>query len=120
MNSTAILVVIGRVGSSPQLSHTPDGTPITDVRVAVSEYKKGAGEHNSITRWHEVTLRGRQAETACESLGPGDLIAATGKLSVDEYTDREGVARFQLKVSATGYDVLMRKQTPAGTATAPR
>ena len=118
MNSTATVIVIGRVGSSPQLRYTPDGTPITDVRVGVSEYRKGAGEHNSITRWHEVTLRGKQAETACESLGPGDLIAATGKLSVDEYTDREGVARFQLKVSAPGYDVLMRKQASGGAAVA--
>jgi single-strand DNA-binding protein len=115
MNSTATITVIGRVGSTPRLRTTPDGASISDLRLAVNEYRKGAGDHNSVTRWYEVTLRGKPAETAADALAPGDLIAATGKLSVDEYTDREGVARFQLKVSAAGFDVLARK---AGAATA--
>jgi single-strand DNA-binding protein len=117
MNSTSYTTVIGRVGTTPQLRTTPSGDSITDVRVGVNEYKKGAGEFNSITRWYDVTLRGKAAETACENLGVGDLISASGKLSVDEYTDREGAHRFQLKVTAPGFDVLMRRQS-ASTASA--
>src|SRR3712207_5342717 len=114
MKSTAVLTITGRVGAVPQCRETNDKTPITDVRVAVDEYKKGAGEHNSVTRWFDITLRGRSAEIACEQLNPGDLIQATGKLSVEEYEDRDGRPRFQLKVSAPSFDVLLRKQAASG------
>jgi len=116
MNSVATITIVGRVGSAPEVRSTPDGTPITNVRVAVSEYRKGAGEFNSITRWYEVTLRGKSAESASENLEPGDVIAATGKLTIDEYTDREGRDRFQLKVNAAGFDTIARKQASSAAA----
>lgn len=66
------ITLTGRLGKRPELRHTGNNSPVTNLNVAV-----GRGDD---TVWFQVTAWGRQAETACEYLDKGSAVAATGVL----------------------------------------
>ena len=70
--------------------------------MATNERRKDrSGEFQDQTTWFRVTLWGRQAETASQYLTKGRPIYIEGRLRVEEWTDRDGKARYTLEVHAT-------------------
>lgn len=96
------ITIMGNLGRDPELRYTPQGDAVCNFSVAVSEKKRDkAGELQEITNWFRVTLWRKQAENASKYLTKGSPIYIEGRLSVDEWTDRDGKTRFTLEVSAT-------------------
>jgi single-strand DNA-binding protein len=70
--------------------------------MATNERRKDkTGEMQDQTTWFRVTLFGRQAETASQYLQKGRSVYIEGRLRVDEWTDRDGKARYTLEVVAS-------------------
>jgi single-strand DNA-binding protein len=96
------IIIVGNLGRDPELRYTPQGTPVCNFTVATNERRRNpAGDPQDITTWFRVTLWGRQAETAAKYLTKGRPVYVEGRLRVDEWTDREGRARYTLEVLAT-------------------
>ena len=96
------IIVVGNLGRDPELRYTPQGTPVCSFTVATNEKRKDrAGEMQDVTTWFRVTLWGRQAETASQYLTKGRPIYIEGRLRIEEWTDRDGKARYTLEVHAT-------------------
>ncbi len=96
------ITIMGNLGRDPELRYTPQGDAVCNFSVAVSEKKRDkTGELQEITNWFKVTLWRKQAETASKYLTKGSPIYIEGRLSVDEWTDRDGKTRFTLEVTAT-------------------
>jgi single-strand DNA-binding protein len=107
--SFAKIMMIGNLGRDPELRHTPQGTPVCDLSVAVSRRIKSDNEvENEHTTWYRVTCWRRLAEIAAQYLAKGSPVYVEGTLSVDEWVDREGKVRFTLKVEATELHLLGR------------
>jgi single-strand DNA-binding protein len=96
------ITLVGNLGRDPELRYTPQGTPVCSFSMATNERRKDkTGEMQDHTTWFRVTLWGRQAETASQYLTKGRPIYIEGRLRVEEWTDRDGKARYTLEVHGT-------------------
>jgi len=69
---------------------------------ATTEKRRNArGETEEHTIWFRVSAWGRQAEVAAEYLAKGRQVYVEGRLSLEEYTDREGNPRTSAEVNAS-------------------
>lgn len=96
------IILVGNLGRDPELRYTPQGTPVCSFTIATNERRKDkSGENQDITTWFRVTIWGRQAETASQYLTKGRPVYIEGRLRVEDWTDRDGRARYTLEVHAT-------------------
>ena len=86
--------IIGYLGRDPEMRFTQSGTPVTNLRVAVSNSWQGRdGEQRDHTEWFTVVAWGRLAEIANEYLRTGRQVYIEGRLETREWQDREGNER---------------------------
>ena len=96
------IILVGNLGKDPELRYTPQGDAVCDFTMAVNERKKDkSGEFQDVTNWFKVTLWRNMAENASKYLAKGRQVYIEGRLSIEEWTDREGKERFTLSVQAT-------------------
>ena len=96
------VILVGNLGRDPELRYTPQGTPVCSFTLATNERRKDkTGEMQDQTTWFRVTIWGRQAETASQYLTKGRPVYIEGRLRVEDWTDRDGRARYTLEVHAT-------------------
>ena len=91
------ITIVGYLGRTPELRSTPAGTPVCDFSVATTE-KKGDSD---VTTWFKVTTWQKLAEVAEKYLAKGSQVYVEGRVSLREYTDRDGNKRTSLEVNAT-------------------
>lgn len=97
MNTTQL---VGRLTADPVLRHTSNGTPVTDVRLAVD--RRGDG-----TDFISVTVWSRTAEVVTEHLERGRRVGVTGRLEQQQWTDKaSGTNRERLVVVADSIEFL--------------
>jgi single-strand DNA-binding protein len=96
------IIIVGNLGRDPELRYTPQGTAVCDLSVATTEKKRDkSGEYQDVTTWFRVTLWRQQAENAAKYLSKGRPVYLEGRLTVEEWTDREGKTRYTLQVQGT-------------------
>jgi single-strand DNA-binding protein len=80
------VALTGRLGSDLELKRTKNDTAVTSANIAV---ECGFGESKQ-TIWVGLVFWGKTAEAASKYLGKGKKIAVSGRLSQDEYEDKDG------------------------------
>jgi len=95
------LILIGNLGSDPELRYTADGTPVASFSVAVNRrWTKEDGGHGEETTWFRVSAWRRLAETASQYLKKGSKVMVVGRVSARGYTGTDGSPRASLDVTA--------------------
>ncbi len=88
-------ILVGHLGSDPELRYTPSGTAVASFRLATNERWTGQdGQANERTTWHNIVVWGKQAEVAKEYLRKGRQVYVEGRIQNRTYDDREGNKRF--------------------------
>lgn len=96
------IIIVGNLGKDPELRYTPQGKAVCEISVATNERRKGkSGNYEDHTTWFRVTLWEKNAEDVSKYLKKGSLIYVEGRLSLEEWTDRENHLRQTLEVRAT-------------------
>lgn len=96
------IILVGNLGRDPELRYTPQGVAVTDFSMATNERKKDkSGEWHDVPTWFRVTLWRNQAENAAKYLKKGSPVYIEGRLSMEEWQDRDGNTRNTLAVQAT-------------------
>ena len=96
------IILVGNLGRDPELRYTPQGVAVCDFSMATNERKKDkSGEYQDVPSWFRVTLWRNQAENASKYLKKGSPVYIEGRLSLEEWTDRDGNTRQTLAVQAT-------------------
>lgn len=99
--------IIGRVGGEIELRYTPSGKAVTEVNLAVDD---GFGD-NKKTAWIGVTIWGATAECAAKYVKKGDRLGITGRLSQEEWEDKQtGKKQRKTKVTCQDMHLLMPKR----------
>ena len=106
MNSVNIT---GRVGGEVDLRYTASGKAVAALTLAVDD---GWGE-NKKTAWIGVTLWGATAELAKKAVQKGDRLGISGRLSQEEWEDKEGKKQRKTKVTCESMDLYEPKRDPA-------
>lgn len=102
------VVIVGNLGSEPELRYTPQGDAVTSFSVATNRRWTGAdGQQAEETVWWRVSAWGRQAETCNQYLSKGRQVLVEGRLVPDRntggpriWTAQDGTARASFELRA--------------------
>ena len=101
MASLNKIMLIGNVGSDPEMRYTPNGKAVTSFRMATNyRYAGPDGERREETEWFRVSVWGRQAESCNQFLSKGKRVYVEGRLHSRSWEGQDGQMRTSLEVSA--------------------
>ncbi len=111
------VMLIGNLTRDPELRHTPKGSAVADLGLAVNrKVQDGNGGWKEEVTFVDVTVWGSSAENAQKYLTKGRGVFIEGRLQMDVWDDKAtGQKRSKLKVVA---DIL--QYLPDGKGGAPR
>ncbi len=101
MASVNKIIIIGNLGSEPEMRFTPNGNPVTSFRVATNwRYTTAQGERKEETQWFTVVTWNRLAEQCNQFLTKGRLVYAEGRLRTRSWDGQDGQKHFQNEIIA--------------------
>ncbi len=95
------ILIIGNLGSDPEMRYTPSGDPVTSFSVAVGRrYKRRDGQEVDETEWFRVSAWRRLAEITNQYLSKGSKVYVEGRFSSRTWTDQNGQTRVSNEINA--------------------
>ncbi len=92
----------GNLTSDPVLRTTSDGTPVANMRLAVTRQVKTAeGEFVDKTEYINVVAWRSLATNAVNSLSKGDRVVVVGDLRANNWEQKDGTTRYDNEIHAT-------------------
>jgi single-strand DNA-binding protein len=108
------VMIIGNLGSDPEMRFTPAGAPVTSFRVAVNRvYKAPEGDYKDETEWFSVVTWARLAETCNQYLTKGQKVYCEGRLHTRSWDGQDGQKRYRTEMIAERVIFLDKKQGAA-------
>lgn len=92
MAGETTLTIIGNLTADPELRFTPSGAAVTNLTIASTPRtfdKTSGGWRDGATLFARVTVWREQAENTAETLRKGMRAVVTGRMTPDEWTDRQ-------------------------------
>src|SRR6201984_1066045 len=85
------VVLVGNLTKDPELRHTPSGTPVCSLRLAVNTRRKdgATGEWTEKPNYFDITVWGNQAESCAQYLSKGRPVAIDGRLDWREWEAKD-------------------------------
>ncbi len=110
MVSVNRMIVIGNLGSEPEMRFTPNGRPVTSFSVATNwRYTTAEGERKEETEWFTVVTWGRLAEQCNQFLTKGRLVYVEGRLRTHTWEGQDGQRRYRNEIVADRVSFLDRQ-----------
>ena len=106
------VMIIGNIGSDPEMRFTPNGNPVTSFRVATNRvYTTADGERKEETEWFTVVAWSRLAEQCNQFLTKGQRIYAEGRLRTHTWEGQDGQRHHRSEIVANRVLFLDRRAT---------
>ena len=105
------VMIIGNLGSDPEMRYTPTNRAVTQFNVAVNQSTKNqqTGEWVEETDWFRVSVWGDRAERMAESLRKGNKVFVEGRFKTRTFEGRDGQTRTALEITADSIVNLERR-----------
>lgn len=104
------IMVIGNVGSDPEMRFTPGGKPVTSFPLATNRFfNTSDGERKRETEWFDVITWDRQAESCNQFLTKGQRVFVEGRLRTRSWDGQDGQRRFRVEINANRVIFLDRR-----------
>jgi len=101
MASLNKIMLIGNVGTDPEMRYTPSGNPVTSFRMATSHrYTDSGGERREETEWFTIVVFGKQAESCNQFVTKGKQVYVEGRLRTRNWEGQDGQKRVSVEVVA--------------------
>ena len=105
------LMIIGHLGSAPEMRYTPTGRPVTTFSVASSRtWLSADGERHEDTEWFNVVAWGGLAEICNQHLRKGMQVYVEGRLQTRRWDDADGNKHFTMELVAKEMIMLGEKK----------
>ncbi len=95
------VILVGNLGSDPEIRRTQDGRTIALIKLATSESwrDRSTGERREKTEWHRiVVLSDGLAKISEQYLKKGSKVYVEGQLQTRKWQDQEGRDRFSTEI----------------------
>jgi len=110
MVSVNRIIIIGNLGSDPEMRFTPNGRPVTSFSVATNRrYTTSEGERREETEWFTVVTWARLAEQCNQYLTKGRLVYVEGRLRTHTWEGQDGQKRYRNEIIADRVSFLDRQ-----------
>ena len=102
MRSINKVILIGNLGTDPEMRHTAGGQAVCNFRIATNEVWGGRDgqEKQERTEWHNIVAWARLAEICNEYLRKGKQVYIEGRLQTRQWEDKDGVKRYTTEIVA--------------------
>lgn len=95
------MLVIGNLGSDPEMRYTPNGNPVTSFSLATGRaYTTSEGERREETEWFRVVAWNQLAEQCNQFLAKGRRVYVEGRLKSSTWTGQDGQTRSRNEIIA--------------------
>jgi len=99
-------ILVGNLGSDPEVKRTQDGKPVVNLSVATSDSwkDKNTGERKEKTEWHRVVIWNEGLCGVAEKyLQKGAKVYIEGALTTRKWQDKDGKDKYSTEVVLNGY-----------------
>lgn len=112
---------MGNLTRDPEVKHVPSGSAVAQIGLAINRvwFDKQSNQKKEEVTFVDVTLWGRDAETAGEYLKKGSQALIEGRLALDQWDDKAtGQKRTKLKVVAESLKLVGGRRESSGESSA--
>jgi len=103
-------MIIGNLGSEPEMRFTPNGSPVTSFSVATNRiYTTADGERRTETEWFNVIAWNKLAEQCNQFLTKGRLVYVEGRLRTRSWEGQDGQKHYRTEIIANRITFLDRQ-----------
>lgn len=89
------VMLIGNVGSEPEVKQTASGTKLAKVSLATNRtYSDRSGQQQEKTEWHRLTFWDRLADIVEQYVHKGDRLYVEGRIEYSQTEDEHGNPRY--------------------------
>ncbi len=101
MSGVNKVIVVGRLGSDPEVKTVTSGQTVCRLSVATSEnWTDRDGQKQEKTEWHRVVVWGRMAEVCGKHLSKGRQVYLEGRLQTRSWEDQQGQKKYTTEIVA--------------------
>ncbi len=101
------VILIGNLGSDPEVRHLSNGSVVANFNIATSEsYNNKNGERVTQTEWHRIELWDGLAKIAEQYLKKGQTVYIEGKLKTENWQDSDGNNRTTTRIRGLNMTML--------------
>ena len=109
------VILVGNLGSDPEIRYTGSGTAVCNFSLATSEsYKDRDGNQVENTEWHRVVAWARLAEICGEYLKKGRQVYIEGQLQTRQWEDKDGNTKYTTEIKAREMQMLGSRDGDGG------
>src|ERR671936_167534 len=95
------VVLVGNLTRDPELRHTPGGTPVCSLRIAVNSRRRDeSGQWVAKPNYFSISVFGNQAESCAQYRAKGRAVAVDGRLDWREWQAQDGGKRESVEIVA--------------------
>lgn len=94
------VMIIGNLGSDPEIRSTSSGTKVATLSVATSRTwtENGTGNQREKTEWHRAVLWEGLADVADQYLAKGDRVYLEGGIRYRQWEGKDGQTRYATEI----------------------
>jgi single-strand DNA-binding protein len=100
------ILLIGNLGSDPEVRFTAAKKQITQFRIATNRRYRIEGELHEEVEWFSIVTFGRLAEISAEYLKKGKSVFIEGRMRTRTWLDPSGVKHYRTEVIAEGLTMI--------------
>ncbi len=104
------VILLGYVGSDPEIRYPEKDRPVATLSLATNE--RYGNSSTEITEWHSLVMGGQNAALAEKYIRKGTRLYVEGRLRTREYEDRMKIHRRKTEIIVDKIEMLGRKSEP--------
>jgi single-strand DNA-binding protein len=94
-------IIIGNLGSDPEVRTTGGGSRVAQFSVATSRrWTTNSGEQQEKTEWHRIVCWGKLADIVEKYVKKGQQVYVEGEIQYRQYEDKDGVTKYSTEINA--------------------
>jgi single-strand DNA-binding protein len=103
------VILVGNLGSDPEIRSTTSGQRVANFRMATSRNWTGQdGQRQEKTEWHSIVAWGKLADIVEKYLTKGKQIYVEGRLETRSWQDKEGQTKYKTEIVCETMQMLGR------------
>ena len=103
------ILLIGNLGSDPEIRYTPSKKPIASFGLATNRRYRVEGQIHEEVEWFRIVAFGRTAEICSEYLKKGKSIFVEGRIHTRSWIDAGGVKHYRSEVIAEALTMIGKR-----------
>lgn len=95
------VIIVGNLGTDPEVRDLPSGQKVANLRVATSEQwtDRASGEKRERTEWHTVSVFDQNAAQYAQNyLKKGSKVYIEGRVETRKWQDQSGADRYSTEI----------------------